>query len=122
MTIAAVSQVLLITVVCTGALIVEGILGKWAEISSHHFLAFVCVPGSALFSLMLVTVLHSTAGSRQSIEVKMPGFEFKGPSGAIIMWVICFLAAVGAFKLLWSAADEPVKEKVTKQQEAETGK
>jgi hypothetical protein len=35
------------------------------------------------------------------IEFEGFGFKFRGASGEIILWVICFFAIVTAIKLLW---------------------
>jgi hypothetical protein len=35
------------------------------------------------------------------IEFEGFGFKFRGASGEIILWVICFLAIMAAIKALW---------------------
>lgn len=66
--------------------------------AADRFPAVVGLPCAALFSLFLVTFLRQAAGP---IEIKMAGMEFKGPSGQVIMWLICFLGIALAIKLLW---------------------
>jgi len=54
-----------------------------------HFVAIIGMPVSATLALLLVVVLRQTSGP---IEIEGFGFKFKGVSGPMIMWVICFLA------------------------------
>jgi len=46
----------------------------------------------------LVAVLEV---SRGSIEFEVVGFKFRGASGPVILWVMCFLAMVFALWSLW---------------------
>lgn len=64
----------------------------------ERFPVVVGLPFAALFSLFLVTFLQQTTGP---IEVKVIGVEFKGPSGKIVLWLVCFLGIAAAIKLLW---------------------
>ena len=52
---------------------------------------------SIILSLFVVLMLKFSSGP---IEFEVIGFKFKGASGPIIMWVICFLVIVLAFSLL----------------------
>ena len=63
-----------------------------------HFAAVVGLPFASVGSLFLVLLLRYSAGP---IEFEGLGFKFKGASGPIVMWVLCFLATVSAIKLLW---------------------
>lgn len=68
------------------------------DLTQKHFAALICVPMAALMSMCVVILLRYTAGP---VEFKVPGFEFKGASGQVVLWVVCFLAIVTALKLLW---------------------
>jgi hypothetical protein len=68
------------------------------QIVLDRFPAVVGLPFAALFSLFLVMFLRQTTGP---IEAKLLGFEFKGPSGQVVMWLVCFLGIAAAIKLLW---------------------
>jgi hypothetical protein len=68
------------------------------DLIQKHFAALMCVPMAALMSMCVVILLRYTAGP---IEFSVPGFEFKGASGQVVLWVVCFLAIVTAIKLLW---------------------
>ena|ERR1700690_2979083 len=70
-------------------------LGK---ICFTHFAATIGLPFIALTSLFIVMIFKSTAGA---IEFDCFGLKFKGASGPIIFWVICFLAITLAVKTLW---------------------
>jgi hypothetical protein len=63
-----------------------------------HYAATIGLPMAALASLVLVIVLEAGAGP---IQFKAAGFEFKGASGQVVLWVFVFLAISGAIKLLW---------------------
>jgi hypothetical protein len=72
--------------------------GWMVDLIQKHFAALMCVPMAALMSMCVVILLRYTAGP---IEFKVPGFEFQGASGQVVLWVVCFLAIVTAIKVLW---------------------
>lgn len=72
--------------------------GAWDSVVLHHFAAVVGLPSAALAAMFVVLVLRTVAGP---IELKIPGFEFKGASGPIVMWIACFLAIAFAVHWLW---------------------
>jgi hypothetical protein len=49
-------------------------------------------------SLVIVLLLRTVEGP---IELEAFGVKFKGASGSIIMWTLCFISLVGGLKLLW---------------------
>jgi len=53
---------------------------------------------SALGALCIVLLLRLSSGP---LEFKAIGFEFRGASGQVVLWVVCFLAMVASVKLLW---------------------
>lgn len=63
-----------------------------------HPAAILGLPGAALTALCIVLILETKSGK---IEFEGFGFKFKGASGEIILWVICFLAIVASIRLLW---------------------
>ena len=63
-----------------------------------HTAATVGLPLSALAALGIVIILEIYSGD---IEFEALGFKFKGASGPVILWVICFLSISGAIKILW---------------------
>jgi hypothetical protein len=68
------------------------------ELFQKHFAALLGVPMAALMSMCVVILLRYASGP---VEFKVPGFEFQGASGQVVLWVVCFLAFVTALKLLW---------------------
>jgi hypothetical protein len=66
--------------------------------AKEHFAAVVGLPTAALAALFVVAIFEATTGP---IEFEGLGFKFRGASGPIIFWVICFLATSGSIKLLW---------------------
>jgi magnesium-transporting ATPase (P-type) len=63
-----------------------------------HFAATIGLFLAAIAALCLVFLLKYTTGP---IEFEGLGFKFKGASGPIIMWVICFLAISVAIEINW---------------------
>jgi hypothetical protein len=65
-----------------------------------HFLAIVGMPFVGFAALALVLLLESR--SDLPIEFKALGFEFKGASGPIVLWVLCFVAIAGCLRMVWN--------------------
>ena len=75
----------------------EGWLNKLIE---DHYPAMVGIPLMALAAFCIVMSFKVAIGS--PIEFEVIGFKFKGASGPVIMWILCFLALTLAFRVLWS--------------------
>lgn len=83
------------------AFIVRHSWGKdaWiAAIVKDHFAATIGLPFAAVAALCICFLLKFTSGQ---IEFKALGFEFRGASGPVILWIFCFFAIAGAIKMLW---------------------
>lgn len=78
-----------------------GINEEFLDLYKKNFLVIIGLPLAAAISLFLVLILEYSKGP---IEFNAFGFSFKGASGPLIMWVICFLAIAAAFKLLWNSS------------------
>lgn len=65
----------------------------------QHYAVLIGLPLAAYGALGLVLLLESHYN--QQMEFKALGFEFKGASGPIILWVVCFLSIALCMKLLW---------------------
>ncbi len=73
--------------------------GNWlTKIAQMHYAALVGTPMSAVTAFCIVSLLEVTNGP---IEFEAFGLKFKGASGPIILWALCFSAIVCAFNLLW---------------------
>jgi hypothetical protein len=70
----------------------------WEVILRDHFAAIVGLPGAAAASFAIVVFLRQTDGP---IEFEGLGFKFKGASGQVAMWAICFLSITIAIKAVW---------------------
>ncbi len=69
------------------------------KLVTDHYLGVIGMPIMAIFSLVIVVILRVTEGE---IEIGTPfGFNFKGASGPIILWIFCFLAMVFGAQYLW---------------------
>lgn len=64
----------------------------------EHFRVVVGLPMAAVAALFVVLVLRSTSGP---IELEVLNLKFKGASGPIIFWLLCFMAITFAIKYLW---------------------
>ena len=60
--------------------------------------ASIGIPLSMIFSTVLVIVFERYSGE---IQLKISGFELKGASAPLILWVVCFLAIVTGISILW---------------------
>jgi hypothetical protein len=101
----AVSILVLLAVVLVGGVFVYFLARDIAvgepwmmDLFQGHTAAVLGLPAAALASLAIVLFLEAKSGR---IEFEGFGFKFRGASGEVILWVICFLAIVAAIKLLW---------------------
>jgi len=87
-----------------GFMTVESIWGKsdphnWlTKLVNVHYAALVGTPMSAATAFCIVSLLKVTNGP---IEFEAIGFKFRGASGPIVLWILCFLVIVIGFHLLW---------------------
>jgi hypothetical protein len=63
-----------------------------------HFAAIAGLPGAVMVAFALVVFLRQTDGP---VEFEGLGFKFKGASGQVIMWAVCFLSMAVAIKMCW---------------------
>ena len=72
---------------------------QYALFAIKHVQAFIGLPMAAVCSLVLVTVLRQRSG--EGITFKVLGMSFTGPSGEVVLWIICFLVITVAIKAMW---------------------
>jgi hypothetical protein len=70
----------------------------WKDLALKHFPAMVGLPAAALAATFLILTFEAVSGE---VEFKALGVEFKGASGPIVLWVVCFLSIAVAIRLLW---------------------
>ena len=83
--------------------------GDWLlQIVKRQFAALVLMPILVGTAVCIVFMFEVTTGA---VEFSVLGLTFKGASGPIVFWVLCFLALVAGLKLLWhgEAAENPGK-------------
>ena len=71
----------------------------FVAVIEKHYAATIAVPLSAISALCVVLVLKATTGP---IEFEALGFKFRGASGPLVFWLICFLPMIWAVWLLWN--------------------
>jgi hypothetical protein len=69
---------------------------RWqSDISAVHFFAIFGAPFQTSFAifcaLFVVLLLRFSTGP---IEFELWGFKFRGASGPLVMWILCFLAII----------------------------
>ncbi len=79
-------------------LIAEWTQSYWHTLIENHFASIVGLPMAAAGAFIVVALFRQSDGP---IEFRGLGFEFKGASGQVAMWIVCFLAIAGAIKLCW---------------------
>jgi hypothetical protein len=71
------------------------------KVLEAHFAATILMPLSGISSACLVILLGTATGGDLSFEA---GFlSFKGASGPVTLWLVCFVAMIAAAKLLWNS-------------------
>ena len=69
-----------------------------ADVFLSKFHVIVGLPSAAIGAFLVVAILRQTAGP---IEFKGFGFEFRGASGPVILWMLCFLSIATMIKWMW---------------------
>ena len=72
--------------------------GDLVGILRLHPAALIGVPWAGGAAFIVVLVLRASFGL---VEFKVLTVEFKGASGPIVMWILCFLVEVLAIKMLY---------------------
>jgi len=71
------------------------------SVLEEHFAATVTVPLSAISAACIVILLGVATGGDLSFDAGL--FTFKGASGPVTLWLVCFIAMIVAVKALWSS-------------------
>lgn len=75
-----------------------GINPAFFEIYERNFIVIIGLPLAAFGALVVVVFLEQAQGP---LEFEGLGFKFRGASGPVVLWVLCYLALVVSFKVLW---------------------
>ena len=75
--------------------ITSGLISRTANV---QFPAFFCVPIAYVSALILVLILRVATGP---VEFEFLGLKFRGSSGPLVFWILCFLSMIWAFNVLW---------------------
>ncbi len=82
-------------------IVASGQLPKLIAIVLDHPQAAIGGPVCMLCALLIVLLLRTTEGP---IQFEAFGLKFRGASGPIIMWILCFGALVFGLRWLWPNA------------------
>ena len=73
--------------------------GSWiVETAKAHFAAVIGLSFVALIAFFIVIILEFSFGA---IEFEGLGVKFRGASGSIVFWALCFLSMTVAVRLIW---------------------
>jgi hypothetical protein len=70
------------------------------EVFRDHFAAMIGLPFAALLSFILVVLLEARFDSIE-MEVFHGFIKFRGASGPIVLWMLCFVSIAASIRLLW---------------------
>jgi hypothetical protein len=70
------------------------------KIIQDHYPAIIGIPLMSMSAICIVMIFQVAIGT--PIEFEALGFKFRGASGPLLMWVICFLVLTLAMRVLWS--------------------
>jgi hypothetical protein len=65
-----------------------------------NFAAIIGLPFAFIAAFVVVALFRQ---GDAPMEFKGFGLEFKGASGEVVLWVLCFLSISGGIKLLWKS-------------------
>lgn len=88
----------LLTVLAITVLMNADLHNEFGKLITEHFRAIVGLPSGAAASLFIVMLLKQTQGP---LEFEGLGFKFRGASGPVVLWALCYLAITGSIWLLW---------------------
>ncbi|MGF1608446.1 MAG: hypothetical protein ACFCUQ_03555 [Kiloniellales bacterium] len=70
----------------------------WTQFVLANFGLVIGLPMAAALAFGVVVAFQQT--SEGPVSIRLGPFELSGPAGPILLWVVCFLAAVFAISLL----------------------
>lgn len=70
-----------------------------SDMVREHTAAMIGLPLAVVAALLVVAILQVVAVGQ--IEFEVGWVKFRGASGPVVLWVLCFCAMVGGIKWLW---------------------
>lgn len=64
----------------------------------RNFAAIIGLPFAFISAFVVVALFRQGAAPLEFIGF---GVDFKGASGEVVLWILCFLAISGSIRLLW---------------------
>ena len=64
----------------------------------EHYVAIVGLPAAGAAAFVLVFLFRQTSGP---IEIEAFGTKFRGATGPLVLWNLCFLSMAAAIKMVW---------------------
>lgn len=80
--------------------IFNGFANDFLSLYEKNFIVIIGLPLAAFGALFIVVFLEQAQGP---LEFEGLGFKFRGASGPVVLWVLCYLAFTLSFSLLWRA-------------------
>jgi len=68
------------------------------DIVKEHFAATIGLPLAGVAAYLLVSVLEYSYGK---IEIEIWGLKFRGATGPVILWILCFFVIAISIRMLW---------------------
>jgi hypothetical protein len=92
----------LIAVIAAAILIIAVWYNRFDTVLSDlvvkNFAAIIGLPFAFIGAFVVIALFRQGAGP---VEFSGFGLTFKGASGEIVLWVLCFLAIAGSIHMLW---------------------
>jgi hypothetical protein len=92
----------LISLAATGSLIAVAWENRFdpvlSELVVKKFAAIIGLPFAFIASFVVVALFRQ---GEKPLEFDGFGLRLKGAAGEIVLWILCFIAIIGAIALLW---------------------
>lgn len=93
----------LFSLLAVGSLVAAAWINRFdpvlTELVLKNFAAIIGLPFAFLGAFVVVALFRQSEGD---IEFEAIGIKFKGASGQIMLWLVCFLSISAAIAFLWN--------------------
>ncbi len=94
----------LVALGATATLVIAAWVNRFDPVLSDlvvkNFAAIIGLPFAFTASFVVVALFRQSSGP---LEFNGFGFRFKGASGEIVLWILCFVSISGMIRLLWKS-------------------